>query len=174
METKVRVVGSGFTTFNYQGSPIAFMDRLRDDGQTVNGSGNLAGGAAEAITPIGCRRPVEIATSRVLNAGLLTLQLRETWNEPIWWQLVGLAGTNDLSAVFDRLAATPTDVTCQTIIKPPGSNSWRGKTYHGCVVVGIDDSETVEVATISVAKTIVIAYTHTTGLRQGSGGIGGA
>ena len=32
-QTQVRVVGSGFTTFNYNGKPIAFCEAIEDSGQ---------------------------------------------------------------------------------------------------------------------------------------------
>lgn len=169
-QTRVRVVGSGFTTFNYQGQPIAFLDTMVDSGQAPLGGGNPGGPGFEAIIPIGARFPVEIATSRVLGPGTLTLSIRELWNEPVWWQLAGLAGTNDQIALWERLAQNPTDVTCQEIIKPPGSSTWRGKTFHGCVVVGVDDGDTIRVADLSVSKNITVAYTHATYLRQGVGG----
>jgi hypothetical protein len=160
MQTQVRVVGSGFTTFNYKGAPIAFMDTVADGGQPPFGQG------AEAIIPIGARYPAEIATSRVLDAGTLALTIRELWNAPIWWQLAGLDGTDNIVDVWDRLALEPAEVTCQMIIKPPGSPTWRSKVYHDCVVTRIDDGETVTVGQLSVAKNITIWYTHTTLLRQ--------
>jgi hypothetical protein len=165
-QTRVRVVGSGFTTFNYKGQPIAFMDRVDDSGQAAFSTG---GQGFEAIIPIGAEHPVEIATSRVLNLGTLACTIRELWNEPIWWQLVGLSGTETITDVWAALALDQAETTCQMIIKPPGSPTWRSKVYHNCVVVGIQDGESVEVGALSVQKNITIAYTHTTVLRQAAG-----
>lgn len=165
-QTRVRVVGSGFTTFNYKGQPIAFMDRVADSGQAAYSD---AGQGYEAIIPIGAEFPVEIATSRVLNFGTLTCRLRELWNEPIWWQLVGLSGTETIVDVWKRLGDEPGETTCQMVIKPPGSPTWRSKVYHDCVVVNIQDGEDVTVGALSVGKEITIAYTHTTILRANAG-----
>lgn len=156
-QTKVRVVGSGFTTFNYRGRPIAFLDSFTDSGQTAVGGQ----GGYEAITPLGSRHPVEIATSRVLNAGTLTATIKELWNQPVWYQLSGLAGRRTIVDVWEALARDPSSVTCQMLIKPPSGRA-RGKTYHGCVVTAIDDGETVTVGALSINRNITIAYTHST------------
>lgn len=157
-QTRTRVVGSGFTTFNYQGKTIAFLDRFTDSGQAP-----IA--APEAVIPLDARHPVEIATPRVLAEGTITATIRETWNEPVWYQLAGLGGAETIIDVFERLAEQAGDVTCQMIIKPPGAAFWRGKVFHGCVVTGIQDGETVEVGALTVARNITITYTHTTPLR---------
>lgn len=156
-QTKTRVVGSGFTTFNYRGQPIAFLESFTDTGQQPLSR-------YEAITPLGSRHPVEIATSRVLSEGSLTLTVRELWNGPVWQQLVGLAGTDDIVAIYERIAAEPASVTCQMVIRSPGGLV-RGKTYHGCIVTGIDDSETVTIDRLTVPRTMTITYTHTTPIR---------
>lgn len=151
---KVRVVGSGFTTFSYQNKVIAFLERVDDSGQDP-------GTPPESITPLGSRYPIEIVTPRYLAMGTLTLTIRELWNEPVWWQLTNLAGTNDIISVFEVLAAEPSEVTCQMIIQPPGSSTYRGKTYHGCVVTGIDQRESIYVGALSVPRALTVAYTHT-------------
>lgn len=117
------------------------------------------------IHPLGQRHPVEIATSRVLQGGTLVLTIRELWNQAVWRQLAGLAGTNNIVEIFEALARNPNYVTCQTIIKPPGTQnnpaSWRGKIYHNCVVVDINDGDTITVGALAVTKGITVAYTHT-------------
>lgn len=152
-QTKVRVVGSGFTTFNYMGKPLMFLDRLADGGVRPVGTGY------EYIQPIGSRHPTEIATARAVTGGLLTLTVRELWNEPVWWQLGNLRGTWDLLTVYDRLAQDPSYVTCQMLIKPP-TGPVRGKTYHNCVIVDIPDDEDVTIGALSVSRGITVAYTH--------------
>src|SRR5690349_16115284 len=100
-QTKTRVVGSGFTTFNWRGQPIAFLDGFVDSGQRPVGAG------VEEVHPLNSRYPAEIVTARALRAGTLTLTIRELWNEPIWHQLVGLSGTFNLLDVWDALARDP-------------------------------------------------------------------
>jgi hypothetical protein len=165
-QTKVRVVGSGFTTFNYRGKPIAFLESIEDSGQRAFSD---LGQPYQFIHPLGAKHPVEIATSRVLQGGTLVLSIRELWNAPIWQQLNGLAQAMNIVDIFEVLARDPNYVTCQSIIKPPGTenrpSAWRGKNYHNCTIVDINDGDTVTVGALSVAKGITVAYTHTTKLR---------
>jgi hypothetical protein len=159
---QVRVVGSGYSAFLYQGKPIAFLEQVEDSGQRAFSD---AGAPYQFIQPIGARHPVEIATSRVLQGGTLQLTIRELWNAPVWNQLQGLAGTNNIVDVFDALAANPAYVTCQTTITPPnGVGRPRGKIFHNCVVVDISDNDTITVGGLAVTKGIVVAYTHSSKL----------
>jgi hypothetical protein len=163
---KVRVVGSNYTAFLYQGQPIAFCEGIEDSGQKAFSD---LGQPFQFIHPLGSPHPVEIATSRVLQGGTLILTIRELWNAPVWQQLAGLAGTNNIADVFAALSANPAYVSCQTIIKPPGSennaSAWRGKTYLNATVVDIQDGDTITVGALAVTKGITVAYTHTTPLR---------
>lgn len=165
-DTKVRVVGSGFTTFSYRGKPIAFCEQVEDSGQRAFSD---VGQPYQYIHPLGARHPVEIATSRVLSGGTLILTIRELWNAPVWQQLNGLAQAQNIVDIFEVLAADPNYVTCQTIIKPPGTENqpskWRGKNLQNCVVVDINDGDTITVGALAVAKGITVAYTHSTPLR---------
>lgn len=161
-QTQVRVVGSGYSTFSYQGKPIAFLEQVEDSGQRAFSD---AGAAYQFIQPIGARTPVEIATSRVLQGGTLSLTIRELWNTFVWEQLAGLAGTRNIVDIFDVLAQNPTYVSCQTIITPPGNAGRpRGKNYHNCVVVDISDNDTITVGGLAVTKGVIVAYTHSTAL----------
>lgn len=159
--TQVRVVGSGFTTFSYQGHPIAFLEGVEDSGQRAFSD---AGQGYQFIHPLGYSHPIEIATSRVLAGGTLNLTIRELWNTFVWEQLFGLAGTHNIVDVFAVLAANPAYVTCQTVIQPPGGAAPRGKNYHNCVVVDIADNDTITVGALAVTKGIVVAYTHSSAL----------
>lgn len=163
-QTRVRVVGSGFTTFHYRGKAIAFLDQFRDSGTQAVGTGGAGGGPGwEPITPLGANRPVEIATSRVMGPGTITASIRELWNEPIWQQLSGLKNAHNLVDVWQALARDTNPVSCQMIIKPPGNaGPNRKKVYHNCVVTAINDGETVTIGALSVAKDIEIVYTHAT------------
>lgn len=159
--TQVRVVGSGFSTFSYQGHPIAFLEGVEDSGQRAFSD---AGQGYQFIHPLGFSHPIEIATSRVLAGGTLNLTIRELWNGWVWEQLQGLAGSNNIVDVFALLAQNPQYVTCQTIIQPPGNARPRGKSFQNCVIVDIADNDTITVGALAVTKGIVIAYTHSTAL----------
>lgn len=163
---QVRVVGSGYTAFLYKGQIIAFCEGVEDSGQKAFSD---LGQPFQFVHPLGQPHPVEIATSRVLQGGTLILTIRELWNAPVWQQLPGLAGTNNINDVFAALAADPAYISCQEIIMPPGTEenpaAWRGKTYQNCVIVDIQDGDTVTVGALAVTKAVTIAYTHTTPLR---------
>ena len=163
---QVRVVGSNYTSMSYRGQPIAFCEAVEDSGQKAFSD---LGQPFQFIHPLGSQHPVEIATSEVLQGGTLILTLRELWNAPVWQQLAGLAGTNNIAQVFQALARDPAYVSCQTIIKPPGTENnpgaWRGKNYINCKVVDIQDGDTITVGALAVTKAITVAYTHTTPLR---------
>lgn len=160
-DTQVRVVGSGFSTFSYRGKPIAFLEGVEDSGQRAFSD---AGPPYQFIHPLGKRHPVEIATSRVLQGGTLSLTIRELWNTAVWEQLSGLAGSNNIVDIFDKLAQDPSYVSCQLVIRPPGGRKPRGKNYHNCVVVDISDNDTISVGALAVTKGLVVAYTHTSRL----------
>lgn len=166
-QTKVRVVGSNFTTFYYKGKGIAFCEGVEDSGQRAFSD---LGQPYQFIQPLGSTHPVEIATSRVLQGGTLILTIRELWNEFVWEQLSGLAGSKNIVDIFKVLANDPNYVTCQTVIKPPGTESnpgaWRGKNYHNCTVVDINDGDTITVGSLAVTKGITVAYTHTSALNS--------
>jgi hypothetical protein len=161
--TQVRVVGSGFTTFDYNGQPIAFLEQIEDSGQRAFSD---LGAGYQFIHPLGYRHPVEIATSRVLSGGTLMLTIRELWNAPVWQQLKGLSSSQNIVDIFEVLAENPQYVTCRTtIIPPPGTGlPVRGKIYQNCTVVDINDGDTITVGALSVTKGITVAYTHTTPL----------
>lgn len=161
MRQQVRVVGSNYTTFQYAGKSIAYLEVVEDSGQEAIGGGG--GGGYEFIHPLGYVTPTDIVTSRVLNGGLVTLTIREVWHQEVWEQLSGLAGTHDIVAVFKKLARTPQYVTMTKIITPPDGKRY-GKTYHRCVIVGIQDGESINLGALSVPKQITVAYTHTTPL----------
>ena len=160
-KTQVRVVGSGFTTFEYHGQPIAFCESVEDSGQRAFSD---LGQPYQFIHPLGYRHPVEIATSRVLAGGTLVLTIRELWNQPVWWQLAGLAGTLNIVDIFEKLAENPQYVTARAVIYPPDGSKPRGKIYQNCVIVDINDGDTVTVGALAVTKGITLAYTHTTDL----------
>lgn len=166
--TRTRVVGSGFTSFNYDGKPIAFLDTVADGGQQPVGRGD--GPGYEVIHPLDSDHPVEIATSRAIGAGTLTATIRELWNEPVWWQL-GLTGTDTVVDVFKRLAARPEPVTATKIIKPPGSSTWRGSTYHNVTIVAIPDDETITIGALTLPRNILMVYTHKTPLSVRAGAV---
>lgn len=158
--SQVRVVGSNYTIFQYSGHAIAYLEVANDTGQAAMSNG---GAGWEFIHPLGYRTPTDVVTSRVLDGGVLTMGIRELWSYEVWEQLPGLTGARTIIEIFDRLAQTPQYVTCTKIVQPPGMPR-RGKTYHRCIIVGIQDSDEISIGALSVQKQIQVAYTHTTRL----------
>ena len=158
MNTKTRIVGSNFTTFVYNGQQIAWCDSVVDSGQKAFDR------AYEAIYPLGHYHPVEFATTRVLGEGTLTMRVRELWNAPAWTQLQGLAGTNNIVEIMQAVAASPTPISAQMIIKPAGSSTWRGWTYHNIAITDVTQGEDIALGTLTMPRTVTAAYTHRTPL----------
>jgi hypothetical protein len=160
--TQVRVRGSGFTSFNYRGQPIAWLTNFTDQGQRP-------GAAPEAITPLDAKYPQAIVTPRYLGMGTITFTITELWNGPVWQQLVGLENAVGIidpirdNGVLESIAAETSPITCQMIIKVPGQqNQWRSRTYHNVLIYDIDDTEVITIDAMSVGRNISAVYTHKT------------
>lgn len=160
--TKTRIVGSGFTTLEYAGKRIAFLDSFQDSGQRpINAPGS--GASYAPVHPLDSPHAVEIATSSVLGTGTITANIRELWNAPVWYQLQGLSGRRNITDVWQAIRNSPMAVTCRMVIRPPGLPP-RGKLYHNCIVVAIPDDENVTLGTLTISRAIEIVYTHTTAI----------
>ena len=155
-QQRARVLGSNFTTFRYAGKNIAYLEVVSDSGQAPVA-------APQFVHPLGYRHPTEIVTARAIDGGTVTLDIRELWHEEVWQQMAGLANSHDILEVFEALAAQPNYVTCTKIITPPDGRKY-GKTYHQCVIVSLPDGDDITIGTLSVPKTLTVAYTHTTPL----------
>ncbi len=160
MQTKTRIVGSGFTTFTWQGTPIAFLDEIHDSGQPPITQ-------YQAVTPLDASFPVEFALPRVKSEGTLQLVIRELWNQPAWWQLAGLAGTYNIIDVYNRIASTNTPIVCSTLIKMP-TGGYRGWVYNNVVLVAISDSEDVSLGLLTYPRNIHAVYANKTPLNVGA------
>ena len=151
-----RNFGSSYTTFRYNGANIAYLQGVRDSGQSFVAQ-------AQAVQPLGNTYPAEIVAPRALGAGTIALSITELWHHEIWEQLAGLAGTTDLVQIVNRLASQGQAVSCTKIITPPTGAKY-GKTYHGCVITDIQDGESFDITTITMPKQITLMYTHKTPL----------
>lgn len=153
MISNVRVVGSNYSTFRWRGKAIAYLEQVRDQGVSPVSQ-------VEPIHPLGYDFPTEFAVPRALNAGQLSITIRELWEKPVWQHLEGLANAQNLLDVWRVIGQDPSEITCQTIIRPPQGNYLRVKTYHNLVISQIDDSETVDIGSMSIARQIQCVYTH--------------
>ena len=165
-QTRARVVGSNYTTLNWNGRPIAWLDSFLDNGQNPIAP-------PESLQPLGARYPVEFATARSMGAGTLTFNVVELWDTEVWRNFGPSAGSfdqiNDIIDVWDVLAANPTAVTCQLIIKPPAPYLWRVVTYHNVTLSAIDDGENVNNAALSITRPVTAMYARKTRSRVAAG-----
>ena len=155
VSSKVRVFGSGFTVMSFQGTRLAYLRQVGDrTPQPV--------GQAEEIQPIDEETPIEIVTAQAVRGGVISLQFYELWNAPAWNQLPGFEGTNNILDVLKR-QLTLGEITCRKIIKNP-NGAYRTRLYHGCVITDVDEGETVTIGSMTLPKTIQIAYTRTSNI----------
>lgn len=161
--TTRRVVGSGFTVLQWNGKDVAFLERVRDSGQSP-----IQGTGPEAIYPLNKRQALEIATPRVLGMGTLTMELRESWTQPAWQELDSIfENANDLIDVYEAVDNLETPLTAKMVFRLPNTRAldgrgWRMRTYHNLIITSIDDSEDVTVGAMTVSRSITAAYTHKT------------
>jgi hypothetical protein len=150
MQTQTRIVGSNFTTFTWANQPIAFLDEVQDSGQPPIVE-------FQAVTPLGSSNPAEFALPRVKSYGTLNFTIRELWSQPAWWNLAGLAGTNNIIDVYNNMANTPSPIGCSTIITLP-SGQTRGWTYINVVLTTISDSEDITIGALTTPRNLTAVY----------------
>lgn len=158
-----RMGGSGFTVFTWnsgQGPEIIAFAR-----QVAHTSPAPVGPGPVPIHPLDERHPTEIITPTATSMGQITLELYELYGEKVWDRLKGLANSDDLAEIFQRVADTPNDIKLVKRIKPPGGSSVKDpytEVYHKCVITNVQDGETIEVGTMEILKQVTIGYTHMT------------
>ena len=69
-------VGGGYTTFLYQGKPLAFVDVVRETGPRPVA-------APQAIQPLDRPYPIEVALPNAIEAGTIEVTFREQWNTEV-------------------------------------------------------------------------------------------
>ena len=185
-----RVGGSRFTTFEWDGQPIAHANQVAHTSPAAVAN-------PVAIQPLDSRRPQEIITANAIGMGTLVLEIIELYGEPIWQELVTLAngggsfpkgqgiigqqgnannnatasasgnavsqnnGT-DLADIFNVVASTPNAITVVKYVSPPAGSKKKPyhTTFHNCVISDYQDDETITIGTMQLFKQITINYTH--------------
>lgn len=157
MATSKFRVGGGYTTINFNGKALLYVDLLRE-------SAPRPVAAPQPIQPMDSQYPIEIAFPHALEAGTLEITFREQWNAEVWAYLPG-AGFQTASDLLDVFKAQLTgsalgaDWTITKNIKAPGSNAIaRSITYHGIVVTNVMVDETVQISTMTFPKSIQMMY----------------
>ena len=153
---RFRVRGSGFTVFSYNGSKLKFSEVVRDTAPRPVAD-------PVAVQPMDARRPIEIAFPRAAGIGTLVVTITEQWDREVWRQFPGYRTgiINDIVDVFDRSARIG-GVTAVKLILPPPPHKRRAVFYHNAVITDIDQSEDINIASMTVGRTVTITYTHRT------------
>lgn len=154
-QSKFRV-GGGYTTINFNGAPLLFVDLVRE-------SAPRPVAAPQPIQPLDHPYPIEIALPAAIEAGTLEITLREQWNAEVWAYLPGnaFATASDLLDVFKAQLSTGSlgqDWTVTKNIKDPTGNIVRTITYTGIVITNVMVDESVQISTMTFPKSIQMMY----------------
>ena len=149
-------VGGGYTSINFNGKPLLYVDLIRETAPRPVA-------APQAIQPIDSPYPIEVAFPAALEAGTLEITFREEWGAEVWAYLPG-AGFQSASDLLDVFKAQLTgtalgnDWTVTKTIKFPGGAGSRTITYMGIVVVNVMVDETVNIGTMTFPKSVQMMY----------------
>jgi len=159
--SRVRVGGSGFTTFHWRNNLIGWAENV-----TVNPVQPVA--QPVAIQPLNAQRPIEIITPGAHANGTITLTLTELYNQSVWQRLSDLTGSNDIVDIMRTIAAIDQGITLTKIIRPGAFNTtnddpttFKHETFFNVVVASVEDQgETIDVRTMELNKQMTLWYTH--------------
>lgn len=149
-----RIGGSGYTVMSWQGQNLAFLQIIQD-------TAPVPVAQAQAIQPIDAETPLEVVTAKAVGAGTLKLTFYELWNGPVWSSLPGLNGAAKLLDVLNA-QITAGAVSLRKFIKVPNGGV-RTKVYLGCVITDADDGDNVNIASMTMPKSITVMYRDTQG-----------
>lgn len=159
LQDRVRVGGSGFTVFHWNGKLVGYA-------QEVAHTSPVPVAQPVAIQPMDARRPKQVITPQAAGMGTIELTLIELYGARIWERLAELAGANDLVDIFQRISALGKPITMTKIVEPPtlGGTTMPAylEVYHNCVITNVANGETIAIDTMEVRKKITVGYTHMT------------
>jgi hypothetical protein len=153
VQSQTRIGGSGFTVMLFQNQRLAYLQIIQDTPPTPVAT-------AQAVQPIDESVPLEIVTAMAVGVGTLRCTFYELWNEPVWAELPGLAGTTNLLDVL-KAQVTMGTITMQKIISSPMGQQ-RGYVYHNVVITDIDAGENINIGTMTIPRTMTFQYCYTT------------
>jgi hypothetical protein len=156
MADRVRVGGSGYTYFRFEGNILAFAQEVR-----VAGPAPVA--AEVRVQPLNAQRPVEIITAGAHTGGTLTMVLTELYNGAVWQRLSAkLNASQDIVDIMRLQAQSdPTALTVEKVIAPPIPGlSARKETYYGCRIIRVQEDETINIGAMRIDKEIDVAYLY--------------
>lgn len=157
MADRVRVLGSGFTYFKFDGNILAFAQEVR-----ITSPVPVAD--AQRIQPLNAQRPIEIVTAGAHTGGTLIMVLTELYNQSVWQRLSAqLGNTQDIVDIMRVITESDPahGITIDRFINPPmKAKSLYHETYYGCVITRVQDDETINIGAMSINKEIEVAFTH--------------
>jgi hypothetical protein len=131
---------------------------------------------AQPIQPVDSEYPLEIAFPGALEAGSLTVTIREQWNTEVWnafysmyndipadYASNGGSGNliiSDLLGVFKAQLAAGTVHLSKIIVDPTTRVPIRQVTYINPTIVNVAIDETVNIGTMTFPKSIQFMYTQ--------------
>lgn len=176
---RVRVAGSGFTVFHFNGNALAFCKQVAHTSPSPVAQ-------PVPIQPMDSRYPLQIITPAAAGMGTVVLDMYELYGQQVWERLgtrdATLTGATDSATsifdgaidivdVFVRQAAAANPIQVIKYINPPQLRAKKLQSYteeyHNVIVSNIIDGEQIEVGTMDIIKQITLNYTHMT-----RGGIG--
>ena len=170
--TSIRV-GGAYTRLTWTGpngsaANLAWVDVIQESApQPV--------AAAQPIQPVDSEYPLEIAFPGALEAGSLTVTIREQWNTEVWNAFYSTyndipaqfatGGANnliisDLLGVFKAQLATGAVSLSKIITDPTTRLPIRQITYKNPTIVNVAIDETVNIGTMTFPKSIQFMYTQ--------------
>lgn len=150
-ESLSRVGGSGWTSFSWRGTTLAWLQVVADQAPAPVAQ-------AQAVQALDDEHPREIVTARAVGPGTLRLTVYELWNGPVWQQLPGLETAATLLDVLKQQVNLG-DISCRKVIRIPGGR-FRTKVYYGCTITDSDDGEQINIGTMTIPKSLTVMYTH--------------
>jgi hypothetical protein len=158
---RVRVGGSGFTTFNWTDTGGTHLIAYATNVQ-VTPVQPVA--EPQVIQPLNAQRPIEIITPGAHRNGIITLTLTEIYNRSIWQRMASLAASQDIVDIMRTIAAMGSGITVTKIINPgylPAGGGAYKEDFFGIVVAAVEEGgEQISIETMQLDKTMTLWYTY--------------
>jgi hypothetical protein len=116
MAQKIRVGGSGYTIFRWEGTIIAVAESVQ-----VNSVRPVT--PAVAVQPLNALRPIEIAVPAAHSNGELIITMKELWGQSVWQRLAGLAGSDNIIQIMNTMAARENPVQIMKVMRHPNGDT---------------------------------------------------
>lgn len=153
MAIRTRSPGQGYTVMEWRDQVMGMVNNV------VLTSVQPVIGAVD-IQPINAQRPIEIVTAGAHIHGELTFTILELYNSSIWTRLVDFTDCQDIVDVMRTVQALdPPGIVISKVVRPPGGGEYRER-FFNCTVTTIDDSETFDISTLTLPKTMTVWFTH--------------